>query len=258
MKTHSISRREFISFSSAVMGSSILFHPMNVISDIKNSRPNLIIFLPDQLRADYIGCYGHPLVKTPNMDRLAAEGVRFNHCQAAYPVCIASRCNMVTGWYPHVNGHRTVYNLIKPDEPNLFKYLKQNGYDVFWYGKNDVLVHDRFGESATEWGFFAEGPEWSGKDNPWGRDDPMYFTFLFKEGKAKEEYPDYKRVQAAIKKLNERKSDKPFCIFLPLFFPHPPFTAPPEYYHMYDPNDIPPLRPVKFAGKRQKHCQKLY
>ncbi|MBD3290528.1 sulfatase-like hydrolase/transferase [candidate division KSB1 bacterium] len=249
MKNHQFSRREFMYISSAAAISSLLTNPIKLQGGKSAARPNIIIFMPDQLRADYIGCYGHPLVETPNIDRLAAEGTRFDHCQAAYPVCIASRCNMFTGWYPHVQGHRTVYNLLKPHEPNLFKYLKQNGYDVYWYGKNDVLVHDRFGESATEWNFFADGPEWSGKDNPWQKDDPRYFSFLFKEGKDKAEYPDYKRIQAAKRILNEHDSDKPFCIFLPLFFPHPPFTAPAEFYNKYDTEDIPPLRPANFEGK---------
>jgi arylsulfatase A-like enzyme len=162
---------------------------------------------------------------------------------AQYPVCIASRCSMVTGWPPHVRGHRTVYHLLHPDEPNMFKYLKNNGYDVYWYGKNDCLVHDRFGESVTEWGFFADGPEWSGKDNPWAKDDPRYFSFLFNAGRDRRAYPDYRRIQAGIRMLKTRTSSKPFCLFLPLFFPHPPFTAPPEFYGMYRADDVPTLRP---------------
>lgn len=212
-------------------------------------RPNLVIFMPDQLRAESIACYGHPLVRTPNIDRLAQEGTRFDHCQCPYPVCTAARCSMLTGWYPHTAGHRTVYNLLKPNEPNLFKYLKQDGYDVYWYGKNDVLVHDRFAESATEWNFFADGPEWSGTDNPWPFEDRRYFSFLFKAKGDRTTFPDYARVRAAIKVLERPKHDKPFCVFLPLFLPHPPFTAPPEFYDMYSPDDIPPLRPAKFEGK---------
>jgi arylsulfatase A-like enzyme len=214
-----------------------------------SQRPNLVIFMPDQLRAESIACYGHPLVQTPNIDRLAQEGTRFDYCQCSYPVCTAARCSMLTGWYPHTAGHRTVYNLLKPGEPNLFKYLKQNGYDVYWYGKNDVLVHDRFAESATEWDFLADGPEWSGKDNPWPFEDRRYFSFLFKAKGDRMTFPDYARVRAAIKVLERPKYDKPFCIFLPLFFPHPPFTAPPEFYNKYSPDDVPALRPAQFRGK---------
>ena len=205
---------------------------------------NIVVFMPDQLRAESLGCYGHPLVRTPNIDRLAGEGVRFDSCTAQYPLCSPSRCSLLTGWYPHTAGHRNVYHLLQPHEPNLFKYLKSGGYDVYWYGSNDVLVHDGFAESATEWGFFAEGPEWSGKDNPWPREDPRYFSFLYNPGRERSEIPDYRRVEAAIRVLRERRSSRPFCIFLPLFFPHPPFTAPRGFYDMYDPDDLPPLRPA--------------
>lgn len=240
-----LSRREFIAASTATLGATML--PVN--SRAKTKKPNLILFNPDQLRAESIACYGHPLVKTPNMDRLAAKGVRFQNCMSQYPVCTAARCSLFTGWYPHVAGHRTVYNLLKPNEPNLLKYLKQNGYDVYWYGKNDVLVADKFDSSATEWDFMADGPEWSGKDNPWAFDDPRYFTFLFKEGRDRRQYPDYHRVAKAIEILEKRESDKPFCIFLPLFFPHPPFIGPQGFHDMYDPKDIPDLRPKNFKDK---------
>lgn len=244
------SRREFLALTSAALGTGLTV-PMaqTKASRHKSKKPNIIIFMPDQLRAESIACYGHSLVKTPNIDRLAREGTRFDHCQCPYPVCTAARCSMLTGWYPHTAGHRTVYNLLKPNEPNLFKYLKQNGYDVYWYGKNDVLVHDRFAESATEWSFMADGPEWSGKDNPWPFEDRRYFTFLFKAKGKRTTYPDYARVRAAVKILEQRRHSKPFCIFLPLFFPHPPFTAPPEFYNMYSPSDVPPLRPAQFEGK---------
>src|SRR5918996_2717014 len=67
--------------------------------DVKQS--NLVIFFPDQLRAESLGCYGHPVVKTPNVDRLAAEATRFSHC-VCHPLCAVSRVSMVTGWPAHV------------------------------------------------------------------------------------------------------------------------------------------------------------
>jgi len=250
MMTGTLTRRDILRASLTTMAAGLVSQSARTrANNSTKQRPNLVVFMPDQLRAESIACYGHPLVQTPNIDRLAREGTRFDHCQCPYPVCTAARCSMLTGWYPHTAGHRTVYNLLKPNEPNLFKYLKQNGYDVYWYGKNDVLVHDRFAESATEWSFMADGPEWSGKDNPWPFEDRRYFTFLFKAKGNRTTYPDYARVRAAVKVLEQRRHSKPFCIFLPLFFPHPPFTAPPEFYNMYSPSDVPPLRPARFEGK---------
>ena len=92
----SLSRRDYL-FGSAA---SLVLAPRP--ERRLRSRPNLVLFMPDQLRAESIGCYGHPLVRTPNIDRLAASGVRFACCQSAYPVCTASRCNLLTGWPPHV------------------------------------------------------------------------------------------------------------------------------------------------------------
>jgi len=103
-----------------------------------------------------------------------------------------------------------------------FGYLKSAGYDVYWFGKNDVLAHDCFPESVSEWADLAEGPEWDVKDRPWTPDHPHYYSFLFTEGKDRRQYPDYARVQAAIDVISKRDSDRPFCIFLATFFPHPP------------------------------------
>ncbi|MCB0187379.1 MAG: sulfatase-like hydrolase/transferase, partial [Caldilineaceae bacterium] len=74
---------------------------------------NFIIFQPDELRAESVGCYGHPLAPTPNIDALAAQGTRFDQCHVQHSVCTPSRCSMMTGWYPHVRGHRTLWHLLR-------------------------------------------------------------------------------------------------------------------------------------------------
>ena len=76
---------------------------------------NFIFFIPDELRAESVGCYGHPLAPTPNMDTLAAQGTRFDQCHVQHTVCTPSRCSFMTGWYPHVRGHRTLWHLLRPD-----------------------------------------------------------------------------------------------------------------------------------------------
>src|SRR5579859_4483117 len=138
--------------------------------------PNIVLFNPDEWRADCAGCYGDPIVRTPNLDRLASEGVCFDQCHAQHPVCSPSRCAFVTGWYPHVRGHRTLWHLLRPDEPNLFRYLTEAGYDVRWYGKNDLLAPESFGGSVTEAGDRGRRGSLS---SPWPTDDPRYYSFLF-------------------------------------------------------------------------------
>jgi len=210
------------------------------------AKPNFVFFMPETLRAESVACYGHPLVKTPNLDRLATQGVRFTQCHVQNTVCGPSRCSLMTGWPVHVRGHRSLYYFLRPDEPNLFRYLKQNGYDVYWYGKNDLLAPDSFPDSVTEWG---SRPGTGGPvNNPWPLEDRRYYSFLYGEGKDRRSYPDYANVSAAIRIL-ERVSARPFCIYLPLSFVHPPFTAPPEFHNMYDPAKVPPLRPINLPRR---------
>jgi hypothetical protein len=95
-----------------------------------DTRPNIVLFHPDTIRAESLGTYGHPLSKTPNYDRLAARGVLFEQAHVQHTQCSPSRCAMMTGRYMHVYGHRTQTNLVKEWEDNAFAYLKAAGYTV--------------------------------------------------------------------------------------------------------------------------------
>ncbi|WP_211296363.1 sulfatase-like hydrolase/transferase [Paenibacillus donghaensis] len=89
---------------------------------MSRKRPHIILFNPDQWRGDVLGHMGDPAARTPNLDRLAAkEGVSFSSAFCQNPVCTPSRCSFMSGWYPHVRGHRTMYHMMKPDEPVLLK-----------------------------------------------------------------------------------------------------------------------------------------
>lgn len=212
---------------------------------------NFIIFQPDELRAESVGCYGHPLAPTPNIDKLAAQGTRFDQCHVQHSVCTPSRCSMMTGWYPHVRGHRTLWHLLRPDEPNMLKYLKQAGYTVLMYGKNDLLAQESFADSVTE--AKSHGGGKFGK-NPFAPDDPRFYSFLFEpyDGPL-EEHGDYANVHAAIDFLRT-KPQEPFCIFLPLTYPHCPYSAPQPWHDLIDPDDLPPLRPADLPNRPEFHA----
>ncbi|TAK24192.1 MAG: DUF4976 domain-containing protein [Chloroflexota bacterium] len=204
--------------------------------------PNIILFNPDEWRADCTGCYGDPTVQTPSLDALAARGVRFDQCHAQHPVCSPSRCSFMTGWYPHVRGHRTLWHLLSPDEPNLLRYLTQAGYDVRWYGKNDLLAPECFASSVAEAGT-ASSSSFAPHVNPWPAGDPRRMSFLFAPGGDPRDHQDYANVQRGIEFLRQPR-DRPFCLYLPLTMPHCPYTAPKPYRHMYDPDALPPLLPT--------------
>ncbi len=202
--------------------------------------------MPDELRADALSCFGNPVCRTPNMDKLAAEGTRFSNCYVQYPVCGASRCSLLTGWPTSVRGHRSLYYFLRPDEPNLFRYLKDNGYDVFWYGKNDALAAQSFYQSVTAWNNLPH-PEIGAQQfphNPRPFGDPHYYSFLYTEGGDRRDTGDYFHVQDGIHILERKNQERPFCLFLPLSSPHPPYGAPEGFQDLYDPAKLPPLKPI--------------
>src|SRR4051794_3136667 len=94
-------------------------------------RPHIVIFNPDQFRGDMVGHLGCSAARTPVLDGLVrgGEAVSFRWAFCQNPVCTPSRCSFMTGWYPHVRGHRTMYHMLHPErgEPNLLKILKDNG-----------------------------------------------------------------------------------------------------------------------------------
>lgn len=213
---------------------------------------NYILFFPDEMRADSLGCYGNPFVKTPNYDRLSQEGVRFDQCHVENPVCSPSRCCLMTGWYPHVRGHRTLWHLLQPDEPSLFAYLKKSGYQIQWFGKNDLYsqqsLHDCVDNCVKTAGGHAGKMKFQFGDSG-------FYSFVrdsFKPDITKT--ADYKNVHQAIDFLNDwQETDKPFMIYLPLSMPHPPYSAPEPYHSMYKPDDVGTLRPIVESGKPDFH-----
>lgn len=223
------------------------------------SRPNIVMFMPDELRADALACYGNPVTKTPNFDLLANTGTRFSNCHVQFSVCGASRCSLLTGWPASVRGHRSLYYFLRPEEPNLFRYLRQAGYDVYWFGKNDALAAASFPDSVTAW---SETGASTPTVSPYAAlaklgahgSTPGSYSFLYPPLGDRRESNDYALVQAAITVLQRRERDRPFCIFIAMGEPHPPYTAPADFYGLYDPADIPPPTPPGAAAKPSFHA----
>ncbi|MEM6939569.1 MAG: sulfatase-like hydrolase/transferase [Pseudomonadota bacterium] len=101
-------------------------------------RPNFLFLITDQQRADWLGCYGHSVLKTPNIDRIAAQGTRFDNFHTASPVCMPNRASLLTGRYPSLHGLR--YNgCVLPETARTFvDVLAEAGYDTAAIGKSHL------------------------------------------------------------------------------------------------------------------------
>lgn len=229
-------------------------------------KPNILWFVADQMRWDSMAHAGNPAASTPNLDALAQEGVSFDNAYCQNPVCVPSRCSFLTGLYPHTTGHRTMHYLMRRDEPNLLKTMKQNGYEVVWIGRNDVIPSswaktdycDKFFDgsdlvekSAVEGGkvHFGAGmmsarpecvPVMQGVDNRYS-----FYLGRFPEHSLDESF-DWNCVNAALAYLEERSRQpdaKPFFLYCTLSFPHPPYGCEEPWYSLIDRDKLPPRRP---------------
>ena len=96
---------------------------------------NVLLFITDQHRADHLGCYGNPIVKTPNIDKFAAESVRFTNAFCTSPMCMPNRATLLTGYYPNVHGVRSNGINLPLDIPIITQTLVKRGYHTINVGK---------------------------------------------------------------------------------------------------------------------------
>lgn len=233
-------------------------------------KPNVLLIVSDDLR-DTVGCYGNAFAKTPNIDRLAARAVRFEHAYAQYPVCNPSRTSFLTGLrceQTHVVDNNTQFRTRLPDIVTLPQLLRQNGWRTMSYGKifhageakgeirNGWLDLGRSWDEAimsreTSAGKVIEGRNLTGGKLPWcewgataGTDDDQ---------------PDGQTAKLAIALMERLTTEgKAWMIGAGFHRPHDPFISPKKYFDLYppgslklwhDPADATPLRAMSIAGQ---------
>jgi arylsulfatase A-like enzyme len=102
------------------------------------TRPNFLLFITDQHRADYLGCYGHPVLKTPNIDAIAERGTRFTRFYVATPVCMPNRATLMTGRMPSVHGVRSNGSPLSLQSNTFVDALRASGYATALVGKSHL------------------------------------------------------------------------------------------------------------------------
>lgn len=222
-------------------------------------QPNILLILPDQMRARAMGCDGNAEVKTPNIDRLAAEGIRFRRTYANVPVCCPARAILLTGTYPHVNGMMANDLRLREEKVTLAERLGAAGWFTGFIGKWHLDGGPR------EPGFVPPGPRrqgfefWAAYECHHRHFDPDYFRDTPDKIVINKFEPEAS-CDFAVEFLRSRPKDRPFFLTVQMGPPHDPYGAPEEYMKQYDPASLTPdptwqegseTRPAPKAGLRR-------
>jgi len=178
--------------------------------------PNVVLITIDTLRADHLGCYGYQQIKTPNIDALAADGVRFARAFTPVPVTLPSHSAMLTGTYPMLSGmHDFAANKLSPDQPTLATALKQAGY-VTGAVVAAAVLDSRFGLNHG-FDFYY---------------DHFEFSRLEEKNLDEMERPGNLVADRALDWLG-KNAGKKFFLWMHLYDPHYPYTPPEPYRREY-------------------------
>lgn len=145
-------------------------------------RPNFLFFITDQHRVDYLGCYGHPVLKTPHIDSIAARGTRFTRFYVATPVCMPNRATLMTGRMPSVHGVRSNGSPLPLNSNTFVDALRAGGYATALVGKSHLQNFSdippvlkrppaRAGDQVLD-GEFAEARKPAASDGPYDQEHP--------------------------------------------------------------------------------------
>ena len=220
------------------------------IASAAETKPNVLFLICDDLNCD-LGCYGHPQVKSPNIDQLAKQGVRFQNAYCQFPLCGPSRASFMTGLYPDQTLiHRNAIYIREhvPNVQTMSQMFRKNGYFATRVGKiYHYNVPKHMGTSGHD-----DPYSWNQTFNPRGRDvdeeDKIFslrpgsfggtLSWLAADGTDAEQ-TDGIAAEIAIQQLKKHAAQKtPFFMAVGLFRPHTPYVAPKKYFEMYPTQSI--------------------
>ncbi len=235
-RSNAWSRRSFLSAGMGALAGLACGTASRPDSDTK--RPNILFLLPDQLRAQALGCMGNPDVKTPYLDRLASDGVLFRNTFANTPVCCPARATMLTGKYAHANGMVANDLRLRESETSVAEVLHDAGYRTGFVGKWHLDGGNRLP------GYVPPGPRrqgfefWAANECSHQHFDTQYFRDSDEPIPIKSFEPQT-WADLGIEFLRGSSSDqRPFFLTVAMGPPHDPYIAPEQYKAMYDPQTL--------------------
>ncbi len=223
-----------------------------------DKRPNIVFLLPDQQRHDFLGCYGAPFVRTPNIDGLCTGGTRYTHAYSLHPVCVPARCALLTGMHGMRTGVLENGSFLPADRTDLGmrtwpEILADAGYDTAAVGKMHFYPWD-----STHGFAYRDIAE----DKRWIHIQDDYATHLRSKGLRKthgNEHAEYHEHggavvsplshedsvdryvgEAACRYIADREAGRPFALMVGFPSPHCPYDPVLEFAERYAPEDMPP------------------
>jgi iduronate 2-sulfatase len=234
-------RKLLLVFGLFIMSTTLYSFQSNINKKKEKQNYNVLFIAIDDLRTE-LNCYGASHIKSPNIDKLAADGIMFKQAHVQQAICMASRASIMSGIRPEKKGIYTgkaVQDLM-PDELTMNKFFKQNGYNIASCGK----IYHHGSDTKNQFGDDEMTPKatWTGKGyvTPEAIEKRALNT-EFNRGPAYEFaevhdtiYEDGLNTLNAMRKMEAlSKDDKPFFLAVGLKKPHLPFTVPKKYWDMY-------------------------
>ncbi|MHC5037888.1 MAG: sulfatase family protein [Planctomycetota bacterium] len=244
----------------------------------KTSQPNILFLMDDQHRFDYLGAAGASFLATPNLDRLAGQGVHFTHCMTNSPVCAPARIGLATGNQPARLGALDNASYLPNGARTYMQRLRDHGYRVGGIGKIDLAKPDpyngRYGDRPCVYGWgFTHPEECEGKMHAGNHPEPIgpYTHYLQERGLLQAFHEDYRSRsekgwikgvshdsvlpaeafediyigRRAVQWIETIPSDFPWHLFVSFVGPHDPFDPPKEYAERYRRAEVPgPIPPA--------------
>jgi len=250
MNRHGVSRRRFLRLAGVTAGAALL--PQWAGAAEGKKRRNVLFIAVDDLRTT-LGCYGHETIQSPNIDRLARNGLVFERAYCQQAICMSSRASLLSGYRPdegEIYRNGPLYKHV-PNALSLNRHFLASGYETQSIGK----IYHHQSDNEIGWSRGAYRPkegDWEGrgylteaakacvreydKEHPRGHYSGIGPAFECADV-ADNAYGDGMNADKAIEALNELK-DTPFFLAVGFFKPHLPFNAPKKYWDRYKPSDI--------------------
>ena len=233
---------------------------------MKSDKPNVLFIMCDQMKATASHLYGNTFCQTPSLERLARQGVLYEHAVTPHPLCVPARISTWTSQWPHSHGGRRNQTLMPRDADHAFKVWKQNGYHTGLIGKNHCFKEQSDLDLFDTWcqishGGLTEGEPTKGMD--WFRTvDQINAGHGVRKNMPKSsprfswavsDFPleDYSTglVGGQVRRFLNNHTDDPFALWVSFPDPHEPWEAPRQYADLFtrDNIELPPWRDDEFT-----------